>query len=148
MQAGGFDMGALLQSAQAVQAEMARAQASLGDVRATGSAGGGLVRAEMDGNGQLVGLTIDPSVVDPDDVDTLADLVIAAVRDGARAAEALAQKAMGSVAGGLMGGMGVPGLSGLPDIGSIPGLAGLTGASDVVEPADAADAADSARPEG
>ena len=82
MQAGGLDMGALLQSAQAMQAEMARAQTSLGDARATGSAGGGLVRAEVDGNGQLVGLTIDPSVVDPDDVDTLADLVIAAVRDG------------------------------------------------------------------
>jgi len=81
MEPGGFDFGALMQSAAAMQQQMAQAQASLADERATGSAGGGLVTADVDGNGQLVALTIDPSVVDPDDVDTLADLIVAAVRD-------------------------------------------------------------------
>jgi DNA-binding YbaB/EbfC family protein len=123
MQPGGFDFGALMQSAAAMQEQMAHAQASLADERATGSAGGGLVTAEVDGNGQLVGLTIDPSVVDPDDVETLADLVVAAVRDGARAAEALAQQKMGAVAGGMLGGLPeglqIPGLPG-----DVPGLAG------------------------
>lgn len=152
MQPGGLDLGALMEQAQAMQQQVAEAQASLAGVRATGSAGGGLVRAETDGNGQLVGLEIDPSVVDPDDIETLADLVVAAVRDGAKAAEKLAQETMGSVAGGLMGGAGGPGLpgglgglsdsgdssgsrGGLPDVpsgrlprGGIPGLEGLLGA--------------------
>lgn len=114
MEPGGFDFGALMASAAKMQEDMAKAQASLADERATGSAGGGLVTAEVDGNGQLVSLTIDPSVVDPDDIETLADLVIAAVRDGARAAEALAQQKMGAVAGDMLGGLpeGLPG--GLP----------------------------------
>jgi DNA-binding YbaB/EbfC family protein len=116
MEPGGFDFGALMQSAAAMQQQMARAQASLADERATGSAGGGLVTAEVDGNGQLVSLTLDPSVVDPEDVETLADLIVAAVRDGSRAAEALAQQKMGDVAGGLLGGL-PPGLD-------IPGLPG------------------------
>jgi DNA-binding YbaB/EbfC family protein len=117
MQPGGFDFGALMQSAAAMQQQMAQAQASLADERATGSAGGGLVTADVDGNGQLVSLTIDPSVVDPDDVDTLADLIVAAVRDGSRAAERLAQQKMGAVAGGMLGGL--PDGLGLP--GGFPG---------------------------
>lgn len=129
MQAGGFDLGALMQSAQAMQTEMARAQASLGELRATGSSGGGLVHAEVDGHGQLVGLTIDPSVVDADDVETLADLVVAAVRDAARAAEALASETMGTAASGLLGGGLMGGLPGLPDLSGISGLTGLPGLS-------------------
>lgn len=122
-QVQGFDFGALMESARAMQEEVARAQASLADRRATGTAGGGLVTAEVDGNGQLVGLVIDPSVVDPDDVETLADLVIAAVRDGARQAEAVAQQAMSAVAGGLAGGLpGLGGALGLPGaVGGAPG---------------------------
>lgn len=136
MQAGGFDLGALVQSAQAMQAEMARAQASLGDLRSTGTSGGGLVRAEVDGTGQLLGLTIDPSVVDPDDVETLADLVVAAVRDGVRAAEALARESMGSVAGGLMGSMGLPNLPSLPDLSGLPGFPGAPEPSDDFDDSD------------
>jgi DNA-binding YbaB/EbfC family protein len=106
----GFDLGQLMASAQKMQSEMARAQASLADARVTGSAGGGLVRAEVNGSGELVSLFIDPSVVDPEDTETLADLVVAAVRDGARAATELTREAMSSVAGDLMGGMALPGL--------------------------------------
>lgn len=112
----GFDLGQFMASAQQMQAEVEQAQASLADARVTGSAGGGLVRAEVNGNGELVDLVIDPSVVDPADTETLADLVVAAVRDGARAAADLTRKAMDSVAGGLMGGMSLPGLE-LPGYG-------------------------------
>lgn len=127
MQPGGFDFGALMAQAAAMQQQMADAQASLADERVTGTAGNGLVTAEVDGTGQLVSLSIDRSVVDPDDVDMLADLVVAAVRDGARAAEALAQQRIGGVASGLTGalgggipeglldGLGLPGLPGSPD---------------------------------
>lgn len=119
---GGFDFGALMQSAAAMQQQMAEAQASLADERAAGSAGGGLVKAEVDGTGRLISVTIDPSVVDPEDVDTLADLFVAAVRDAARAAEALAQEKMGAAASGMLGGL-PGGLSGgLPAGLSIPGL--------------------------
>lgn len=128
----GFDFGALMAQAAALQQQMSDAQASLADERVTGSAAGGLVTAEVDGTGQLVGLAIDPSVVDPEDVDLLADLVVAAVRDGARAAEALAQRKLGGVASGLgsaLGG-GLPGglVDGLPE-GLLDGL-GLPGAAD------------------
>jgi DNA-binding YbaB/EbfC family protein len=114
---GGFDLGQLMASAQKMLSDMAKAQASLADARVTGSAGGGLVRAEVNGSGELVSLAIDPSVVDPADTETLADLVVAAVRDGARAAAELTREAMSSVAGDLMGGMALPGLD-------LPGLGG------------------------
>lgn len=136
MQPGGFDFGALMAQAAEMQQQMADAQASLADERVTGSAAGGLVTAEVDGNGQLVGLTIDPSVVDPDDIDLLADLVVAAVRDGARAAEVVAQRKMGGVASGLAGGLGGGLADGLPagllDDGLLKGLGlpGLPGAAD------------------
>lgn len=122
---GGFDLGRLMASAQQMQANVEQAQADLGRARVTGSSGGGLVRAEVNGNGELVGLVIDPSVVDPADAETLADLVVAAVRDGVRAANNLTRSTMGSIAGGLMGGMGLPGLD-LPGLG-LPGGAGYDG---------------------
>ena len=107
-------------SAQQMQAQVEQAQASLAEARVTGSAGGGLVRADVNGNGELVGIVIDPSVVDPADTETLADLVVAAVRDGMRAANELTRKQMSSVAGGLVGGLSLPGLD-LPGLGA-PGL--------------------------
>lgn len=112
MEPGGFDFGALMQSAAAMQQQVADAQASLADERVAGSAGGGMVTAVVDGNGQLMSVALDPSVVDPGDIDTLADLVVVAVRDAARAAEALAQQKMGAVAGGMLGGLpgGLPGI--------------------------------------
>lgn len=105
------DLGALLQQAQQLQADMAQAQADLADTEVTGHAGGGLVTATVTGDGQLKRLVIDPSVVDPADVETLADLIIAAVRDAGRAAAELAEQAMGSVAGAMgdPAGLGGPG---------------------------------------
>lgn len=133
MQAGGFDLGALISSAQAAAAEMARAQASLADQRATGTSGGGVVHAEVDGRGHLLGLVIDPSVVDADDVETLADLVVAAVRDAVRQSEALAATTMGSAAGGLIGAGGVPGLPDISGLAGLPGIAGAAGMADHVD---------------
>lgn len=95
---GGFDlsnvdMNGLLAQAQAMQAQLAQAQQQLESTTFDGSAGGGLVKAVVNGTGELTGLTIDPQTVDPDDTDTLADLVIAAVHDASGKAAA-AQQAM------------------------------------------------------
>src|SRR6478735_11974032 len=95
------DFSQLLVQAQQMQAEMARAQESLSEQEVTGSAGGGLVTAVLNGGGDLLRLSIDPSVVDPNDVETLEDLVVAAVHDGRRAAQDIANDAMGDVAGSL-----------------------------------------------
>jgi len=113
----GFDMGSLLQQAQQMQQQMEEAQRALGGQRVTGTAGGGLVKATVTGLGELIGLEIAKEAVDPDDTETLADLVVAAVRDANQAAERLQQEKMGplgSAFGGLgPGGAGGPG-GGLP----------------------------------
>lgn len=109
MQPGGMpDMQQLLQQAQAMQQQLMSAQQELADAEVDGSAGGGLVTATVTGSGELKALTIDPKAVDPEDTETLADLVVAAVRDANSKAQGLAQQKMGPLAGGL-GGLGLPG---------------------------------------
>jgi hypothetical protein len=103
------NMQQLMKQAQQMQQQLEQAQAELAEAEVTGSAGGGLVSATVRGSGELVSLTIDPQAVDPDDVETLQDLVVAAVRDANRAATELASEKMGPLAGGL-GGLGIPGL--------------------------------------
>jgi nucleoid-associated protein EbfC len=106
-------MQQMLKQAQKMQQDMLAAQQELADAQVRGSSGGGLVTATMSGTGELVGLQIDPRAVDPEDTETLADLVLAAVRDASRAAGELQAKTMGPLAqglGGLTGGM--PGLPG------------------------------------
>jgi hypothetical protein len=103
------DMQQILQQAQQMQQQLMSAQQELADAEVTGSAGGGLVTAVMTGGGELKSLTIDPKVVDPDDVETLADLVVAAVRDANAGVSELASQKMGPLAGGLGGGLGLPG---------------------------------------
>ncbi len=102
-------MSQLLQQAQKMQQALADAQQQLASSEVTGSAGGGLVTATMTGNGDVVALTIAPAAVDPDDVETLQDLVVAALRDAQRAVNELAAATMGPVTGGLGGGLGLPG---------------------------------------
>ena len=99
-------MQQLMKQAQKMQQQLAAAQAELATAEVTGTAGGGLVSATMTGSGELTALTIAPEAVDPDDVETLQDLVVAAVRDASRAANELAATTMGPVTGGL----GLPGL--------------------------------------
>lgn len=105
------DMQQILQQAQQMQAQLMAAQQELAQAQVSGQAGGGLVTATVTGAGELVALLIDPKVVDPEDVETLADLVIGAVADANRVARALAAEKMGPLAGGLGGGgLGLPGL--------------------------------------
>jgi nucleoid-associated protein EbfC len=101
------DMAQLLQQAAQMQQDLAAAQEELEQAVVTGSAGGGLVTATMSGTGELTAVTIAPAAVDPDDLETLQDLVVAAVRDASRAAQELTAERMGPLAGGLGG---LPGL--------------------------------------
>ena len=102
------NMQQLMKQAQQMQQQLMAAQAELAETEVEGSAGGGMVSVKMTGSGELLSVTIDPKAVDPDDVETLQDLVVAAVRDAAHNAADLTQEKMGPLAGGLGG--GVPGL--------------------------------------
>ena len=102
-------MAQLLAQAQQLQQQMLDAQTELARTHVEGSAGGGLVRATVTGAGELVGLSIDRQAVDPDDTETLADLVLAAVRDATTAAADLQEKTLAPLTqglGGLGGGLG------------------------------------------
>ena len=94
-------MGNLQRMAQQMQQEMLRIQAELETTIVDGSAGGGVVAATVTGKQELVSVTIDPSVVDPEDVDMLQDLVVAAVNDALRASREIAEQKMSAVTGGL-----------------------------------------------
>ncbi|THA25289.1 YbaB/EbfC family nucleoid-associated protein [Streptomyces sp. RKND-216] len=102
------DMQQLLQQAQKMQQDLAAAQEELAQAHVEGSAGGGLVKATVNGSGELQGLVIDPGAVDPQDTETLADLVVAAVRDANNEAQELAQQKLGPLAQGLGGMPGMP----------------------------------------
>ncbi|OXM70399.1 YbaB/EbfC family nucleoid-associated protein [Amycolatopsis vastitatis] len=110
---GGFDLSQLMQQAQQMQQKLVEAQEELANTEVTGTAGGGLVAATVSGDGQLKSLKIDPKVVDPDDVETLSDLVVAAVRDASANAQKLTEQKLGPLANGLGGG------GGMPDLGSL-----------------------------
>lgn len=104
------DMASILQQAQQMQQQLMAAQAEIAEAEVTGQAGGGLVTATVKGTGEVIALTIDPKVVDPDDVETLQDLVIGAIADASRAAQAVTAEKLGPLAGGLGGGsLGLPG---------------------------------------
>jgi DNA-binding YbaB/EbfC family protein len=116
--AGGFDMSNLLAQAQAMQDQLMQAQANLETQEVEGSAGGGLVGAVVSGTGELLRLDIKKEAVDPEDTETLADLIVAAVRDASENAKAAAAQAMGPLANGI------PGFGGPVDDGSSPELPG------------------------
>jgi DNA-binding YbaB/EbfC family protein len=108
MPGGQPNMQQLMKQAQKMQAQLEAAQEELAGTQIEGSAGGGLVKATVTGSGELLALVIDPQAVDPDDVETLADLVVAAVRDANENANALQQQKLGPLTGGAGGGL--PGL--------------------------------------
>ena len=110
--AGGADLNQLLRQAQQMQEQLLAAQEELAKAQVTGTAGGGLVKATVTGGGEVVALEIDPSAIDPNDAEGLADLVLAAIRDASLAASHLQQQTMGPLADGLggAGGLGLPGL--------------------------------------
>ena len=128
---GQLDMQQLLAAAQQMQEQLMNAQQELADTEVVGTAGGGLVTARVNGQGELVDLSIRPEAIDPEDAaetaQTVADLVLAAVRDAyARAADPQQEK-MGPFAnalGGAMPGMPEPGMPGMPGIPGMPGMPG------------------------
>jgi DNA-binding YbaB/EbfC family protein len=98
--------GNLAKMAQQMQADMARVEQELVDLRLEGSSGGGAVRAVVSGKQELISLTIDPEVVDPEDVEMLQDLIVAAVGDALHQARRTAEEKLSRVTGGLR----IPGL--------------------------------------
>ncbi len=94
-------MGNLQRMAQQMQQEMLRVQRELESATVDGTSGGGVVKAVVTGKQELVSLSIDPSAVDPGDVEMLQDLVVAAVNEALRAARDLAESKMAAVTGGL-----------------------------------------------
>jgi hypothetical protein len=97
----------MMRQMQQMQADMAAAQDALAAETVEASAGGGTVKAVVTGAGELQSITIAPEVVDPDDVEMLEDLVVAAVGDGLRRAADRQRELMGGVAGGVdLGGLG------------------------------------------
>ena len=105
--AQGFDMNKLMQQAQQMQAQMAQAQEQLANETVEATAGGGLVTVKATGTGEIVEIKIDPKAIDPDDPELLQDLVLAAVNEALRSAQALAQSKLG----GSLGSLGLPGMS-------------------------------------
>lgn len=101
--ASGFDLGGLLAQAQSMQQQLLDAQAKVAEQTVEGQSGGGVVRVEVTGGFDFRAVTIDPSVVDPGDVEMLQDLVLAAVRDALTKVNELNAQAMGGLGGGFGG---------------------------------------------
>jgi hypothetical protein len=102
-------MQQLLAQAQKMQQEMVAAQESLKDEVVEATAGGGMVTVRVTGDLNVKSIEIDPQAVDPDDLELLQDMVLAAVHEALRSAQELASAKLGGIAGGL-GGLGLPGL--------------------------------------
>ena len=96
----------MMQQLQRMQQQMAEAQEALGSKTVEASAGGGAVTVVMTGHQKLQSITIDPEVVDPEDVEMLQDLIMAAINEAVEASQNLAADEMGSITGGLH----IPGL--------------------------------------
>ncbi|MCY4529871.1 MAG: YbaB/EbfC family nucleoid-associated protein [Chloroflexi bacterium] len=97
----------MIKQAQQLQKRMEQMQEEMETLTVEGSAGGGAVTAVVTGKMHVLSITIDPDVVDPDDVELLQDMVLAAVNDGLRKAEETVSKQMASITGGL----NIPGLT-------------------------------------
>ncbi|GAA2889620.1 YbaB/EbfC family nucleoid-associated protein [Pseudonocardia halophobica] len=113
MQPGGQpDMSMILQQAQKMQEQLMTAQQELAEAEVTGQAGNGLVRVTQTAAGEIRRVEIDPKIVDPEDVETLQDLLVGAIQDASRAAQELQAEKMGPLTGGLgdLGGFGLPGV--------------------------------------
>ena len=98
---GGMSMGGGMRQSDQMQQDMLKMQEELDAKTYSASAGGGVVTAEVNGKRELITLTIDPEAVDPDDVEMLQDMVIAAVNSALKAAETSREESMAKVTGGL-----------------------------------------------
>ena len=107
------NMNQMLKQVQQMQEEMAKAQEELKSEKVEATAGGGMVKVVMTGELQVAEVHIDPEAVDPDDVELLQDLVLAAFNEALRSAQELQTRKLGAATGGLgdlAGGLGLPGL--------------------------------------
>ena len=105
------NMNQMMKQVQQMQAEMQKAQEDLAKETVTASAGGGAVKATMTGGLELTQLEIDPEVLDPEDVEMLQDLVLAAVNEALTSAQELASKRLGGITSGLGDlGLNIPGM--------------------------------------
>jgi len=95
---------------QQLMKQAQKMQQALAEAEVTGTAGGGLVTVTATGTGDVSKISIDPKAVDPDDVETLEDLVLAALNNASEAARELAEQKLGPLASGLGGGLGLPGM--------------------------------------
>ena len=102
---GGMNMQAMMKQAQKMQESMLKAQ-EIAQMESTGTAGGGMVTATVTGTSTLKSIEIKPDVVDPDDIDMLQDLVVAAVNEALKAASDKSQSQMSAITGGIGGGLG------------------------------------------
>src|SRR5256885_8837453 len=103
------NMNQMLKQVQKMQQDMMAAQESLKDEVVDASAGGGMVTVQVTGDLHVKSIKIDPQAVDPDDVELLQDMVLAAVNEALRSAQELASSKLGGITGGLGGGLGLPG---------------------------------------
>jgi len=102
------DFSKMMKQAQKMQEKMMRIQEELATKTVEATSGGGMVTAVVNGRNELVALTIEKDVVDPDDIEMLQDLIVAAVNEGVRKAQEMAQEEMAKVTGGLN--LNIPGL--------------------------------------
>jgi DNA-binding YbaB/EbfC family protein len=106
-----MDMNKMLQQVQELQAQMEKAQEELKTETVEASAGGGMVTVKATGALQITEIKISPEAIDPDDPELLADMILAAVNEAIRSAQALAESKLGGMSGlGDLGGLGLPGL--------------------------------------
>ena len=98
---GGMNQMNMMRQAQKMQQDLIKMQEELENQTYSAAAGGGVVKAEVNGKHELVGLTIDPDAVDPEDVEMLQDMVIAAVNEAMRSADNAASASMSKLTGGL-----------------------------------------------
>ena len=108
------NMQQMLKQVQKMQADMVAAQEALKDEEVEATSGGGMVTVKVSGDQVVKSITISPEAVDPDDVEMLADMVLAAVNEGLRKSQDLAAEKLGAATGGLagpggLGGLGIPG---------------------------------------
>ena len=100
---GGMNMGNLMKQAQKMQKQMEEAQEQLENSEFTATAGGGVVEVTVGGNKEIKNIKLDPEVVDPEDVETLEDLITAAVNEAIRKMEEQTQEEMSKITGGMGG---------------------------------------------
>lgn len=106
---GGMNMQAMIKQAQKIQSEMMKAQEELTSKEYSATSGGGAVKATVKGSNEVISLEIQPDVVNPDDIEMLQDLIMAAVNEALRVADEESAAQMKKVSGGA----GIPGMSGM-----------------------------------